>query len=87
MKTYNVHEAKTNLSRLIEQAEKGEPIVIARAGKPVVRVERNAADQPRRIGFMRGKAHIPDDFDAMAADGIAALYGASASHAADGPAD
>ncbi|MBK8458035.1 MAG: type II toxin-antitoxin system prevent-host-death family antitoxin [Phyllobacteriaceae bacterium] len=76
MKTYNVHEAKTNLSRLLELAEKGEPFIIARAGKPVVKVERIEARPPRRIGFLAGQAKIPDDFDAIHAAEIEALFGA-----------
>lgn len=68
MKTVNVHEAKTHLSRLIDQAAAGEPFIIARAGKPLVKVV--ALDAPtekpkRRIGFMEGRIEVPDDFDTM----------------------
>lgn len=75
MKSFNIHEAKTNLSRLIDMAEKGEPFIIARAGKPVVKVERVDASPPRRIGFFAGQAQIPEDFDAMHAIEIEALFG------------
>jgi prevent-host-death family protein len=66
MKTVNVHEAKTHLSRLIERAAAGEPFIIARAGKPLVKVV--AIDAPtakpmRRIAFMAGRIRVPDDFD------------------------
>lgn len=63
MKTVNMHEAKTNLSRLVEGAVAGEPFVIARAGKPLVRVERLEGPAPRRIGFLDGQGEIPADFD------------------------
>ena len=68
MKTVNIHEAKTHLSRLIEEAAHGEPFIIAKAGKPVVRV--TAVDAPanpasRRIGCMAGQIEVPDDFDRM----------------------
>lgn len=68
MKTVNIHDAKTHLSRLIEQAAKGEPFIIAKAGKPLVKV--TAIEAPlgggeRRLGFMSGQITVPDDFDCM----------------------
>ena len=77
MKTVNVHEAKTHLSRLIEQAAQGEPFVIARAGVPVVTVTAYAGPQPappQRVGFLAGEFDVPDDFDTMGADRIAADF-------------
>ncbi|MBU6405080.1 MAG: type II toxin-antitoxin system prevent-host-death family antitoxin [Metallibacterium scheffleri] len=77
MRTVNIHEAKTNLSRLIEQAVKGESFVIAKAGKPMVRVtaiDAPRADQVRRLGFMAGQIQVPDDFDTLGVDAIAALF-------------
>jgi len=71
MKTVNIHEAKTNLSRLIEGAVQGEPFMIAKAGKPMVRVTMVEQPAPRRLGFLSGETVIPDDFDTMAADQIA----------------
>ncbi|HUN94721.1 MAG TPA: type II toxin-antitoxin system prevent-host-death family antitoxin [Bradyrhizobium sp.] len=68
MRTVNMHEAKTHLSRLVEQAAKGEPFVIARAGKPLVKVmplEAPAGGQMKRLGFMAGEIAVPDDFDRM----------------------
>jgi prevent-host-death family protein len=66
--TVNIHEAKTHLSRLVDQAAKGEPFIIAKAGKPLVKV--SALDAPshgemRRFDFMAGQIVIPDDFDTM----------------------
>lgn len=74
MKIVNIHEAKTNLSRLIEGAVKGEPFLIAKAGKPMVRVTMVEQPVPRRLGFLAGDTVIPDDFDTMAADQIAADF-------------
>lgn len=74
MKTVNIHEAKTHLSRLVEAAAKGEPFVIARAGRPLVKVvalEPSAAAP--RIGFLPSLA-VPDDFDAMGAEAIRAAF-------------
>jgi prevent-host-death family protein len=68
MRTVNIHEAKTHLSRLVEEAARGEPFVIARAGKPLVKVmalDAPAAGQKRRLGFMAGQIAVPDDFDRM----------------------
>ena len=62
--TFNVHEAKTHLSRLLERVVAGEEIVIARAGKPVARLAPLKAEgQPRRPGALAGKIWIADDFD------------------------
>jgi prevent-host-death family protein len=68
MRIINIHEAKTHLSRLVEQAAKGESFVIAKAGKPLVKVtplDSLAKGQVRRLGFMRGQIAVPDDFDRM----------------------
>lgn len=74
MKTVNIHEAKTHLSRLVEDAARGQPFVIARAGKPLVKVTMIEENAPRRLGFLAGQASIPDDFDTMGADDIRALF-------------
>jgi prevent-host-death family protein len=73
MRTVNIHEAKTHLSRLVEQAAKGEPFIIAKAGKPLVKVvplDTPAAGETRRLGFMAGEISVPDDFDTMGAADI-----------------
>lgn len=62
----NIGDAKKNLTRLVDQAAKGEPFIIARAGKPMVKVV--PLDQPvtnTRLGFMSGQFAVPDDFDRM----------------------
>lgn len=76
-RTVNIHEAKTHLSRLIEEAAQGEPFVIARAGKPVVRVTPVDAPAPaaiRRTGFLQGQIAVPDDFDSLGRDTIERLF-------------
>ena len=81
MQTINIHEAKTHLSRLIDQAVNGEPFVIAKAGKPLVKVMRldtPAAGQLRRLGFLAGEITVPDDFDRMGAEEIEHLFGGGA---------
>lgn len=68
MQTVNIHEAKTNLSRLVDQAAKGEPFVIAKAGKPLVKVvplSPPGIKRKRRLDFMSGQIAVPDDFDRM----------------------
>ena len=80
MKTVNIHEAKTHLSRLVEEASKGESFVIAKAGKPVAKVTAISAPtgaQARRLGFMAGQISVPDDFDEMGRDEIARIFGSS----------
>ena len=80
MQTINIHEAKTHLSRLVEQAANGEPFVIAKAGKPMVKVVAftvEDAPPPRRIGFMLDMPEVPDDFDTMGAEEIAEMFGAN----------
>ncbi len=77
MQTYNIHEAKTQLSRLVEKAAQGESFVIAKAGKPMVKVIAIEAPEPkqmRRLGFLAGQIKVPDDFDTMAAAEIQALF-------------
>jgi prevent-host-death family protein len=77
MQTVNIHEAKTHLSRLVDRAAKGEPFVIAKSGKPLVKVVplETTATQGRRLGFLAGTIAVPDDFDRMGEAEIAALFG------------
>lgn len=73
MRTVNMHQAKTHLSRLVDRASKGEGFIIARAGKPLVKVvpiEPRDAALPRRLGFLAGEIKVPDDFDRMGQDEI-----------------
>ncbi len=77
MRTVNMHEAKTHLSRLVEAAANGEPFIIARAGKPVVKViavEAPESGSIRRIGFLDGQISVPEDFDRMGSTEIETLF-------------
>lgn len=78
MDTYNIHDAKTHLSRLLEEVQNGKPFVIAKAGRPIARVtsiEAPAEGQGRRLGFLAGQIEVPEDFDRMGEDTITALFG------------
>lgn len=77
MQTYNIHDAKTQLSKLVEMAAKGESFVIAKAGKPMVKVmalDTPESSQMRRFGFMAGQIKVPDDFNTMGAGEIQELF-------------
>jgi prevent-host-death family protein len=64
MQVINIHEAKTNLSKLIEQTSQGEEVVIAKAGKPVAKlVPYQEKLEPRKLGLLKGKIFIPDNFN------------------------
>lgn len=78
MDIVNIHEAKTQLSKLLEQVQRGRPFVIAKAGRPIARVV--AVDAPEdsaemRLGFLSGELAVPEDFDRMGEAEIAALFG------------
>jgi prevent-host-death family protein len=80
VRTVNIHEAKTHLSRLVDMAAQGESFVIAKSGKPLVKVTRldaPSSGQRRRLGFMAGEFTVPDDFDRMGSEEIARLFGIS----------
>jgi prevent-host-death family protein len=77
MEIVNIHEAKTNLSRLMEKVAKGESFIIAKAGKPigkVVPIDEVEKPKKRRIGFMKGMFKTPEDFDTMMADEIEEMF-------------
>ncbi len=78
MKSVNMHDAKTRLSKLIDEVSKGEPFIIAKAGKPVARVtaiDSPVSGQERRLGFLQGEFSIPDDFNRMGEDEISKMFG------------
>jgi prevent-host-death family protein len=78
MDIINIHEAKTHLSRLVELAAKGESFIIAKAGKPMVKVialDAPETNEMKRLGFMTGYITIPDDFDRMGEKEIEQLFG------------
>jgi prevent-host-death family protein len=76
MVTIDIHEAKTHLSKLVEKAAKGEAFVIAKAGKPLVKVSSlMTPDEPRRLGFLEREIAVPHDFDKMGEAEIERLFG------------
>ena len=76
MQTVNIHEAKTQFSRFVDQAEAGEEIVIARAGKPVARLVPLAKAIPptRKLGLGKKKFTFPENFDSLEATEIAGMF-------------
>ena len=79
VKQVNMHEAKTHLSRLVDEAAAGQPFVICKAGKPMVRVtpltqSGETAPVPSRLGMLRGQFSVPEDFDRMGQEEIADLF-------------
>lgn len=79
MRQVNIHEAKTHLSRLADEAGAGETIILAKAGKPVAKLvpldePQLKKKEPRKLGFLDGKFNVPDDFDTMFQDEIIAMF-------------
>lgn len=77
MQTVNIHEAKTNLSRLVDEAAKGNVFIIAKAGRPMVKVmplSEGEAKGTEKLGFMSGEIAVPDDFDSMGSGEIARIF-------------
>jgi prevent-host-death family protein len=75
MRQINIHEAKTQLSRLIEDAANGEEIIIAKAGKPMARlIAYETSSKPRQFGILKGKIQVADDFDAPLPEEILAAF-------------
>lgn len=75
--TINVHDAKTNFSRLLDRAHNGETIILAKAGKPYARLvpmEPREKTAKRRIGFMKGEFTLPDDIKTPFADEIEEMF-------------
>lgn len=78
MESINIHAAKTQLSRLVDEAAKGKPFIIAKAGKPLVKVTRldtPTGKQVRRVGFLAGQFSVPRDFDGMGRTEIERIFG------------
>lgn len=75
VRTVNIHEAKTHLSRLVEDVRAGAEIVIAKAGKPVARlVPAGTTRKRRKLGVLAGKFSVPPDFDAPLPDDVVAEF-------------
>jgi prevent-host-death family protein len=72
----NIHDAKTHLSRLVEQAAQGKEIIIAKAGKPMARlVPLEDVPRPKKFGLLKGKIQVPADFDAPDPEVLALFAG------------
>jgi prevent-host-death family protein len=75
MRQVNIHEAKTHLSRLVEEVAAGEEIVIAKAGRPMAKLVPVASElEPRHLGSLRGKIWLADDFDAPLPEEVLASF-------------
>jgi len=74
METINIHEAKTHLSRIVEEVAAGAEVLIAKAGKPMVRMSPLNPGKVIRFGILKGKIRVPDDFDAPLADDVLASF-------------
>jgi prevent-host-death family protein len=69
--TINIHEAKTHLSRIVEDVAAGAEVIIAKAGKPMARLVPISAPSSRKVlGLLEGQIHVPDDFDAPLPDDV-----------------
>lgn len=73
--TYNVHEAKTHLSRLLEQVAAGDEVLIAKRGRVVARLVAESGERTRQFGLDEGVAFIHDDFDAPLPDDLQDAFG------------
>jgi prevent-host-death family protein len=77
MQTVNIHEARTHLLRLVDEAAKGNAFIIAKDGKPMVKVlplSKGDLEGTEKLGFMAGEIAVPDDFDSLAATEIMRLF-------------
>ncbi len=72
MRVVNIHQTKTHLSKLVEEVEGGEEVIIARAGRPVARLV--PLQPPRRLGLLRGRLAVPEDFDAPLPEEVLAAF-------------
>ncbi|MDR2922664.1 MAG: type II toxin-antitoxin system Phd/YefM family antitoxin [Treponema sp.] len=76
MEQYNIHFAKTHLSALVEKAATGSEFIIAKAGKPMVKVIPCSQDNTakKRIGFLKGQMNVPADFNRMGQKEIERMF-------------
>ena len=67
----NIHEAKTHLSRIVDQAAAGQEVIIAKAGRQVAKlVPLSSRPKPKKLGGLQGRIHVPDDFNAPLGDDV-----------------
>jgi prevent-host-death family protein len=71
----NIHEAKTHLSRIVDEVAAGAEVIIAKAGKPMARLMPiESAERPKKLGLLKGKVKVPDDFNAPLPDDVLADF-------------
>lgn len=71
----NIHEAKTHLSKIVDEVAGGAEVIIAKAGKPMARLSpMHAPTRPKRLGILKGKIEVPDDFDKPLDDEVIADF-------------
>jgi prevent-host-death family protein len=76
MTVFNIHDAKTQFSKLVERVASGEEVVIAKSGRPVARLVRfQERTKQRKLGMMAGQFSLPDDFDSLGRQEIEQLFG------------
>jgi prevent-host-death family protein len=74
-KTINIHEAKTHLSRIVEEVADGAEVIIAKAGKPIARlVPLETTPKPKKLGLLKGVIRMPKDFNAPLPDEVLATF-------------
>jgi prevent-host-death family protein len=74
-KVINIHEAKTHLSRIVDEVAAGAEVIIAKAGKPMARLSPvTAAVKRKRLGLLKGKVKVPDNFNAPLPDEVLAAF-------------
>jgi prevent-host-death family protein len=71
----NIHEAKTHLSRIVDEVAAGAEVIIAKAGKPMARLSPIAGlRQPKKLGLLKDKINVPDDFNAPLPEDVLASF-------------
>ena len=71
----NIHEAKTHLSRIVDEVAAGSEVIIAKAGKPMARLTPLAGlPRAKRLGLLKGKVRVPDDFNAPLSEDVIAGF-------------
>jgi prevent-host-death family protein len=71
----NIHEAKTHLSKIVDEVAAGAEVIIAKAGKPMARLSPiSAPAQPKKLGLLKGKIKVPDDFNTPLDEDVSAEF-------------
>lgn len=73
-RTINIHEAKTHLSKIVDEVAAGREVIIAKAGKPMARLAPLTRIRPKKLGLLKGKLEVPDDFNEPLDDAVLATF-------------